>query len=201
VPEGVTSNEKVGEATALGEPLPSRTGDSPDVEVVSAPPRPPVELIVIPGDSDADDAAWHDDVDRQYAAENWHIAANRQYEEERIPKRRRLNDVNDSSNRGSTGALMTQPARAVTHAPVAALPQTTTSIVVCASEISEQLCSTPGCCRPRRYWRVGSVSFSREQICCPTCKASPTDATVASGEQRRASLARWPELCGSLYSR
>ena len=53
--EGATSNGKVSEATALGEPLPSRTGDSPDVEVVPAPPRPPIELIVIADDHpDAD---------------------------------------------------------------------------------------------------------------------------------------------------
>ena len=169
----------------MGEPLPSRTGDSPDVEVVPAPPRPPIELIVIADDHpDADDAngEWHDDADRQYAAENWHIAANRQYEAERSPKRRRLGDVNDSSNRGSTRAPMTQPARTAADAPVAAAPQTTSSIVVCASESSDQLCSTPGCCRPRRMWRIDSASFSREQICCPTRKASPTDATVASGE-------------------
>ena len=47
VPEGVTSNGKLSEETALGEPLSSRTDDSPDVEVVPGPQRPAVELINI----------------------------------------------------------------------------------------------------------------------------------------------------------
>ena len=191
IPEGTTGNDKVSEATALGEQPPSRTADSPDVEVVPAPPRPPIELIVIAddhpdadvangdpgtrevvkthdvdagasdGSSDVHDEVvdssdveavgdvvaesrspaltrprlkrrkWHDDADRQYAAENWHIAANRQYEAERSPKRRRLGDVNDSSSRGSTRTPMTQSARASTDVVVAP-PQATTSIVVCA---------------------------------------------------------------------
>ena len=50
VPEGVTSNDKLSEETALGEPLSSRTGDSPDVEVVPGPQRPVVELINIADD-------------------------------------------------------------------------------------------------------------------------------------------------------
>ena len=152
VPEGVTSNGELSEATALGEPLSSRTGDSPDVEVVTGPPRPAVERIDIAddhldtdvtggdpdicevvtvrdvdagvsgGSSDVHDEvvdssdveavggvvaeprfpaptpsiapllqrgrpgrpratrrSWHDDANRQCAAENWHVAANRQY--------------------------------------------------------------------------------------------------------------------------
>ena len=116
----------------------SRTADSPDVQVVPAPPRPPIELIVIADDhSDADAAdddpgrnvaatcdfdayasdessdaepagdavaayrpsaptkprpkrkKWHDLADLQYAEENWHVAVNRQFNEETNPKRRR----------------------------------------------------------------------------------------------------------------
>ena len=39
VPEGVTSNDKPSDETALGEPLSFRTGDSPGVEVVPGPQR------------------------------------------------------------------------------------------------------------------------------------------------------------------
>ena len=240
IPEGTTGNVNTSEAPTLGEQPSPRTDDSPDVQVVPAPPRPPIELIVIADDHSDEDAAsgpgnrnadvtydfdayasdessdvhdeaaassdveavgdvaagsrssaptrprpkrkkWHDHADQQYAAENWHIAVNRQFNEETRPKRRRLGDVNASGSTGSTRTPTTQSARAPTTAVVAP-PQSTISIVVCGSESSDQLCSIPGCSRPQRMWRVDSFAFTGEPICCPTCKVSPTDATASSGE-------------------
>ena len=110
-------------------------------------------------------------------------------------RRRRPSGVNNSSNRGSTSAPMTQPARAPADAPVITPSQTSSFVVAYSSESGDELCSTPGCCRPRRYWRIDRDYFSGEQDCCPVCKAPPADATVASGEHSAMcnafTLARW----------
>ena len=67
--------------------------------------------------------SWHDEANRQYAAEEWQADANRQYEAEMSQKRRRLSGVYNSSNSGSTPAPMLQLARAPADAPVSAPSQ------------------------------------------------------------------------------
>ena len=158
-----TGDATVCDATAPVTQLPTRTADSPDVQVVPAPPRPPIDLIVIADDhsdagaadddpgctgaatcdydayasdesSDAEPAGdavaayrssapvrprpkrkkWHDLADLQHAEENWHVAVNRQFNEEMNPKRRRTGDVNPNSG-GSTCTSMAQSARAPTR--------------------------------------------------------------------------------------
>ena len=231
VTERTTGDAAVREAVAPTTQSPSSTADSPEVEIVSAPPRPPIELIVITDDHPDVDAAgsdqvcnaaatydyeayasdessdvelvgdvapvnrssaltkprpkrkkWHDIADSQYAAENWHIAVNRQFYEETNPKRRRIGYVNANSG-GSTHTSMTQSARAP-PAAVLGPPQASdgNSIVVCGSESTDQLCSVPGCSRPLRMWRLDRILNTAERICCTVCKVSPTDATAPSGE-------------------
>ena len=60
VPEGVTSNDKSGDETALGEPLSSRTGDSPGVEEVPRPQRPTAEPVNTADGHPSSDAAGGD---------------------------------------------------------------------------------------------------------------------------------------------
>ena len=45
-----------------------------------------------------------------------------------------------------------------------------------------QACSTPGCCRPRRYWRIHRETFSGEQVCCPDGMVPPAGTTATNGE-------------------
>ena len=66
-------------------------------------------------------------------------------------------------------------------APVAApvvLPRASPfEFVTCSTEVAGQLCSTPGCNRPRRHHRINVDSFTSEPVCCPSCSAPPTGLT------------------------
>ena len=72
VPERTTGDAVVREAVAPATQSPSSTADSPDVEIVSAPPRPPIELIVITDD--------HPDVDAIDSDQGCNAAATYDYE-------------------------------------------------------------------------------------------------------------------------
>ena len=74
--------------------------------------------------------SWHDEANRQYAAEDWQADANRQYEAEMSQRRRRPSGVYNSSNSGSTPAPMLQLARAPADAPVTAPSQASSFVVV-----------------------------------------------------------------------
>ena len=121
--------------------------------------------------------SWHDEANRQYAAEEWQADANRQYEAEMRQKRLRLSGVYNSSNSGSTPAPTLQLARAPADTPVTAPSQASSFVVACSGESGGQLCSTLWCCRPGRYWRIDCEAFSGEQVCCPSCKAPPDGTT------------------------
>ena len=250
VPERTTGDAVVREATAPVTQSPSRTADSPDVEIVPAPPRPPIELIVITDDHPDADATdgdqgcnvvvtcdyeayasdessdvepvgdavpanrpsaptkprpkrkkWHDLADSQYAEENWHIAVNRQFNEETNPKRRRIGDANANSG-GSTRTPMTQSARAPTAA-VLGPPQARDgkSIVVCGSESTDQLCSIPGCSRPHRMWRVDGSTRQNGSAAQRARYRRLTPPLQVANTRRRVTLARWPEARSSLCPR
>ena len=225
-----TGDAAVRDAVAPTSQPPTSTPDSPEVQIVPAPPRPPITLIVLSDDHSDDDAdgdvqvyedavtcdfsayasdesaevdtfddvaplncsaptkprrkrkKWHDIADSQYAAENWHIAANRRFYAETESKRRRIGHTNDNGG-SSTHTSMTRSARAP---PTAILgpPQASdgNSIVVCGGESTDQLCSVPGCGRPLRMWRIDRNLNTAERICCTVCKVSPTDATAPSGD-------------------
>ena len=121
-------------------------------------------------------------------------AANRQYDAEMSQRRRRPSSGNNRSNSRSTPAPMLQldraseaeyenlrRARAPADASVIAPSKASFFVVACSRESGDQLCSTPRCCRPRRYWRISRETFSGEQDFCPSCKAPPAGTTVASG--------------------
>ena len=53
-------------------------------------------------------------------------------------------------------------ARAPADAPATAPSQASFLVIDCSRDSGDQLlvCSTPGCCRPRRYWRIHRETFS-----------------------------------------
>ena len=75
-------------------------------------------------------------------------------------------------------------ARAPADAPATAPSRASFLVIDCSRESGDQLlaCSTPGCCRPRRYWRIHRETFSGEQVCCPDCMVPPAGTTATSGE-------------------
>ena len=44
-------------------------------------------------------------------------------------------------------------------------------------------CSTPGCCRPRKTWRIDPATFFGVQVCCELCGAAPPGAAATGGER------------------
>ena len=44
-------------------------------------------------------------------------------------------------------------------------------------------CSTPGCCRPRKTWRIDPATFFGVQVCCEPCGAAPPGAAATGGER------------------
>ena len=115
---------------------------------------------------------------------DWHTEANQQYAEETANKRRRTGGGSYHSNGHGTVASQSQARRTgelgagrPPRAPVAALaeaPRASLFEIVNCSETAGQLCSTRGCYRPRRHYRINVDSFTSESVCCPSCSAPPT---------------------------
>ena len=219
------------------------------MEVVPAPPRPPIELIVIADDHPDADATdgdpgrnvvvtcdydayasdessdvepvgdavaenrpsaptkprpkrkkWHDLADLQYAEENWHVAVNRQFNEETNPKRRRIGDANANS-RGSTRTPMTQSARAPTVA-VLAPPQARTGTVSLFAEARAPISSAPSRgAAVRTACGVSTVTRQNGSAAQRARYRRLTPPLQAANTRRRATLVRWPEARSSLCPR
>jgi len=118
---------------------------------------------------------------------DWHTEANQQYAEETANKRRRTGGGSYHSNSHGTVASQSQVRRTgeleagrPPRAPIAALveaPRASPFEIVNCSETAGQLCSTPGCYRPRRHYRINVDSFTSESVCCPSCSTPLTGST------------------------
>ena len=77
----------------------------------------------------------------------------------------------------STGAPSPAPGTAPPPAPSMIITGTTgrSSAIV--------PCSTPGCCRPRKSWRIDPATFFGVQICCELCVAAPPGAAATGGKR------------------
>ena len=118
---------------------------------------------------------------------DWHKEANQQYAVEMANKRRRTDGGSYRSN--GHVAIPSQPQgrftcdpvnRRLVRAPAAApaeAPRETLFEIVDCSETAGQLCSTRGCYRPRRHYRINLDCLTSESVCCPTCAAPPIGLT------------------------
>ena len=119
---------------------------------------------------------------------DWHTEANQQYAKEMANKRRRTGGGSYHSNSHGTVASASQvrrtgeleagrPPRAPAVALAEAPRRSPFEFVTCSTENAGQLCSTPGCNRPRRHHRINADSFISEPVCCPSCSAPLTGST------------------------
>ena len=133
---------------------------------------------------------------------DWHTEANQQYAVETANKRRRTDGGSYRSNghgtapsqsqAGSTGELGDgRPAHAPVVAPAEA-PRATLFEIVNCSETAGQLCSTRGCYRPRRHYRInldyftsGAVSFATLPSSDDWVRAARAEAALRGGKRQR----------------
>ena len=118
---------------------------------------------------------------------DWHTEANQQYAAEMANKRRRTDGGSYRGGGHGTAPpyLRTErtaeprrgrPARAPAAAPAEA-PRATQFMIVNCSETAGELCSTRGCYRPRRHYRIDRDQFTSEPVCCPSCTAPTVGLT------------------------